>query len=300
MRITDALHSAARALRAIVDRLWRRTRAWAAAGLALTACERGGQRLDLTPPAAIVVPAASTVTEPAPAPPEQPLGKFQMTFYFIIHEAEMDGPRPAGASGGAANDNAEVSLASVGAPLTVAAPAPDLVPLNDQACVPLAHVTRAFAAQVSMQGTGKLRDGRLVNVATRCQCGRPCFHIVPAHREWGTGGSGRSLVPFRSVAVDPAVVKMGSMLYIPALDGQRMPGPRGVGGFVHDGCVVAVDTGGGIDGHQLDLFVGRRAYYKALARRGGSHSWSKRVEVWSGSGRCEQKGGKLRRTAAAI
>ena len=298
MRITDALHSAARALRAIVDRLRRRSLAWAAAGLALTTCERGGQRLDLTPPAALVVPAVSAVPTPPPAPPEQPLGKFQMTFYFIIHEAEMDAPRAL--TGAAANDNAaDVSLAAIGAPLAVTAPAPDLVPLNDQACVPLAHVTRAFAAQVSMQGTGKLRDGRLVNVATRCQCGRPCFHIVPSHREWGTGGSGRSLVPFRSVAVDPAVVKMGSMLYIPALDGARMPGPRGVGGFVHDGCVVAVDTGGGIDGHQLDLFVGRRAYYKALARRGGSHSWSKRVEVWNGNGRCEQKGGKVRRTVAA-
>jgi 3D (Asp-Asp-Asp) domain-containing protein len=173
------------------------------------------------------------------------------------------------------------------------------VPLNDQHCRPLAHVTRAFAAQVQLQGTGKLRDGRLVNVATRCQCGRPCFHIVAASKEWGTGGSGKPLSPFRSVAVDPAIVPLGTTLYIPALDGVRMPGPRGVGGFIHDGCVIAVDTGGGIDGHQLDLFVGRRAYYKALARKGGSHGWAKSVEVWRGRGRCEYMGaGKVRRAAA--
>ncbi|MBK9030725.1 MAG: hypothetical protein IPL61_05195 [Myxococcales bacterium] len=289
MRITDDLHRAVRALRAIVDRLRRRSIAWLEAGLGLAACERGGQRLEMPPPEVAVSAPREVRPAPAPAPvSEVPIARFQMTFYFIIHEAEMEAPRPA-------NDNTsdEVSLAAIGA-----APAPELVPLKDQACVPLAHVTKAFAGQVMMQGTGKLRDGRMVNVATRCKCGRPCFHLVSPQRQWGTGGSGRALVPFRSVAVDPAVVKMGSLLYIPALDGMRMPGPAGVGGFVHDGCVVAVDTGGGIDGHQLDLFVGRRAYYKAMSKRGGSHSWSKSIEVWHGEGRCEQKGGKVRRSAA--
>ncbi len=294
MRITDALRRAARALRATLDRFRRRSVAWMAAGLGFAACDRPSQRLEMTPPIVAPAPAVAARVLPAPTPAEAPIGRFQMTFYFIIHEAEM-GSAPA------ANDNGDDDVAlAAGAPVAApAAPAaPALIPLNDQACVPLAHVTPAFAAQVAMQGTGRLRDGRLVNVASRCACGRRCFHIVPASKAWGTGGSGRALVPYRSVAVDPKVVKMGSLLYIPALDGLRMPGPAGVGGFVHDGCVVAVDTGGGIDGKQLDLFVGRRAYYKALARRGGSHSWSKSVEVWSGAGRCTQKGGGVRRSAA--
>lgn len=298
MRITDALRRAARALRATLDRFRRRSVAWMAAGLGFAACDRPSQRLELTPPIVAPAPAVAARVLPAPTPPEAPIGRFQMTFYFIIHEAEM-GSAPAAndnAGGGDATSAGDMTLAA-GAPVTATA-APALIPLNDQSCVPLAHVTPAFAAQVAMQGTGRLRDGRLVNVASRCACGRRCFHIVPASKAWGTGGSGRALVPYRSVAVDPKVVKMGSTLYIPALDGLRMPGPAGVGGFVHDGCVVAVDTGGGIDGHQLDLFVGRRAYYKALARRGGSHAWSKSVEVWSGAGRCTQKGGGVRRSAA--
>ena len=293
MRITDALHRAARALRATLDRFRRRSVAWMAAGLGLAACDRPSHRLDTTPPIVAPAPAVAARVLPPPAPAEAPIGRFQMTFYFIIHETEM-GAAPAANDNSSAGD--DITLAA-GAPVD-AAPAPDLIPLNDQACNPLAHVSRAFAAQVTMQGTGRLRDGRLVNVASRCKCGNRCFHIVPASKAWGTGGSGRALVPYRSVAVDPAVVKMGSLLYIPALDGMRMPGPTGVGGFVHDGCVVAVDTGGGIDGHQLDLFVGRRAYYKALARRGGSHSWSKSIEVWRGAGRCTQKGGQVRRSAA--
>jgi hypothetical protein len=120
-----------------------------------------------------------------------------MTFYFIIHEAEMTpandnavaGPAVAGSAGApdAGVDSTEVTLAAAG-------PGGDLVPLNDQHCRPLAHVTRAFADQVQLQGTGKLRDGRLVNVATRCQCGRPCFHIVAASKEWGTGGKRQAAV----------------------------------------------------------------------------------------------------------
>ncbi|MEZ4400191.1 MAG: 3D domain-containing protein [Kofleriaceae bacterium] len=241
-------------------------------------------------PVALAAPAPAALPPPPPAPPPPtPIGEFQITFYYIIHEAEMAAP----ANDNALADSEDQSLAAMG-PLT---PPADLVPLRAQDCTPLAHVTKAFAGQVAMQGTGRLRDGRMVNVATGCKCGRPCFHVLQRHRTWGTGGSGRALVPFRSVAVDPKVIPMGSLLYLPALDGVRMPGPPGVGAFIHDGCVVAVDTGGGIQGQQLDLFVGRRAYYKGLARRGGSHAWSKHAEVWDGAGRCQQEGGKVRRAS---
>ena len=83
--------------------------------------------------------------------------------------------------------------------------------------------------------------------------------------QWGTAGSGQPLQPFRTVAVDPKVVKLGSLLYVPLLEGRTMPGRAPWGGFVHDGCVVADDTGGHIDGNQLDLFVGRKAYFLGLS-----------------------------------
>ena len=72
------------------------------------------------------------------------------------------------------------------------------------------------------------------------------------------------------------------------------------GGFVHDGCVVADDTGGGIDGNQLDLFVGRRGYYLGVSGKGGSHAWAKHVPVFDGTKICERKGRKVARKAGAI
>lgn len=237
--------------------------------------------------ATVVAPAPDA--QPAPEPPEaRTLGEFQLTFYYVASEDEVD-PAPRRR---AANDNA-------GDDASLAASQPDLVPVYDRRCRPLASVSRAFAAQLTMQGTGRLLDGRVLNVAAPCDCPRtPCFHVLPSHRKWGMGGSGQPLEPFRTVAVDPRRVKLGSLLYVPELDGVRMPGPAPIGGFVHDGCVVAGDTGGGVQGAQLDLFVARRAYYKGLARRGGSHGWARRVEVLDGAERCQRVGGKVSRSAA--
>lgn len=61
------------------------------------------------------------------------------------------------------------------------------------------------------------------------------------------------LMAFRTIAVDPAKIKMGTILYIPAL--------RGLGFwkhgelFAHDGYVVASDRGGAIEGNHIDMFV---------------------------------------------
>jgi 3D (Asp-Asp-Asp) domain-containing protein len=61
------------------------------------------------------------------------------------------------------------------------------------------------------------------------------------------------LMAFRTIAVDPAKIKMGTVLYIPEL--------RGLGFwkhgelFAHDGYVVASDRGGAIEGNHIDMFV---------------------------------------------
>ena len=289
MRIVDALHRAARALRATVDRL-RRATAWVmAAGLPLFATCQPAER-------SIPIPAAPPAPRPAvvvaaPPPPEQPLGAFRVTMYYITAEDEIDGPRR---TPQIELDDDDPTMAAMGD----VAPVPDLVPMFGKDCQPLVHVSPAFAKQARMQGTGRLRDGRLINVAGKCPCAGMCFHIPPKQREWGTGGGGKALVPFRMVAVDPRVVPMGSLLYLPDLDGMRMPGRPPHGGFIHDGCVIAADTGGGIKGHEIDLFVGRKVYVGALARRGGSHSWLRHVSVWRGAGRCTEGDGKVTRSAA--
>ncbi|MCE9579631.1 MAG: hypothetical protein K8W52_41305 [Deltaproteobacteria bacterium] len=222
-----------------------------------------------------------------------------MTFYYLIVEDEVPARRRKSVDsvhdlGG----NNEVLAA-------VAPSAPD--PQDDRvtiyegkSCASLAEVSRRYAAELTLQGSGQLNDGRVLNIWGNCSCPRsPCFQVAGDRSKWGLAGNGRVLSPFRTVAVDPKVVPLGTLLYIPELDGLRMPGREPIGGFIHDGCVVADDTGGGVKGKQVDLFVGRKAYWQGLARRGGSHAWARHITVYPGAGKCTRDGGRVSRSAAA-
>ncbi|MEM9489085.1 MAG: 3D domain-containing protein [Myxococcota bacterium] len=205
-----------------------------------------------------------SAAEDAPAPPksaaadDQPLelGEFQLTYYWVAHQKR---------------DKKEVQLYT-------------------QRCKPLAKVSRAFARRLGREGTGKLSDGRTINISGTCKCPRsPCYFALSDDQRWGVGVGHRPLSPFRSVAVDPEIVPIGTLLYIPELDGLTVPGRRPWGGFVHDGCVVADDRGGAIEGKELDLFMVKKSHYQAFDRR---HRL-KRVSVQDGRHRCKQQNGKL-------
>lgn len=239
-----------------------------------------------------VTPAAPTAEVPAETGPHQ-LGFFSITFYYVIGEEEIPAhvaakkPEPA-------NDNGsdDQQLADI-------APVQEVTTLYAGDCKPIAEVAPEFASQLALQGTGKLKDGRVLNIWGSCSCAHsPCFKVT--ENQWGSAGSGRPLQPFRTVAVDPKVIKIGSLLYVPLLEGRTMPGRSPWGGFVHDGCVVADDVGGGIDGNKLDLFVGRKAYFLGLSGREGLHSWAKHVEVYDGSKICERKGREIGRRVGSI
>jgi 3D (Asp-Asp-Asp) domain-containing protein len=238
------------------------------------------------PPATVPVEQApvSVAEEPVEDTGPKQLGKFNITFYYVVGEDELK--RPA---------NGNQSNASINPP------AADDVTIyaGGGSCDPIAQVSRTFAQQLRIQGTGKLRDGRVLNVFGACKCDySPCFKVIS--QQWGTAGTGRPLHPFRTVAVDPKLVKLGSLLYIPLLEGRTMPGRAPWGGFVHDGCVVADDTGGGIKYRQIDLFVGKRGWFLGLSGSGGSHSWARHVPVFDGSAVCERKGRKVARKTGAI
>lgn len=258
-------------------------------------------------------PAAEAVAATADAGVEQTtprqLGKFNITFYYVIGEDEVKSKKkakpPVRVEKAVANDNQLADdtdgLVEGEAELAAVAP-PDLVPIygpGKTTCKPIAEVTREFAQQLRVQGTGKLRDGRVLNVWGHCSCATsPCFKVTAL--QWGNAGTGRPLHPFRTVAVDPKVIKLGSLLYIPQLEGRTMPGRAPWGGFVHDGCVVADDTGGGIRGKQLDLFVGRKGWFFGLSGRRGSHSWARHVPVFDGAKICERKGRRVAKKSGAI
>lgn len=251
---------------------------------------------------------AHEISSPAPAPAAtvddgpKPIGAFNITFYYVAEEPVVAKHAASKTQLLAANDNRGAGSSSTESDvdLTAIVPSDNVTLYSDvDSCEPIAEVSREFANQLALQGTGKLKDGRLLNIWGRCNCDHsPCFKVTDT--QWGTAGSGKSLQPFRTVAVDPRIIKVGTLLYVPLLEGRTMPGRSPWGGFVHDGCVVADDTGGGIDGNQLDLFVGRKAYFLGISGSGGSHAWARHVPVFDGSKICERKGRQIARKAGAI
>lgn len=109
-----------------------------------------------------------------------------------------------------------------------------------------------FVKALKMEGSGLLSDGRVINYNGRCKFGvGKCFdELDRSTHPYGRGAKLRPLVPFKSVAVDPRLIPIGEPLYIPEFDGLYMPD-----GSVHDGCVRADDTGGGIKKRKMDFFV---------------------------------------------
>jgi 3D (Asp-Asp-Asp) domain-containing protein len=253
----------------------------------------GCQGPTVTPTATKIDNKAGMITQPTREVSDEPkpIGEFSITFYYVIGEDEITAKQPKPANDNAADSSAE---------LAAVAPSQDQVSLYEAGtCAPIAEVSHEFANQLAIQGTGKLHDGRVLNIWGRCKCSNsPCFKVT--ENQWGTAGSNHPLQPFRTVAVDPKIVKLGSLLYVPLLEGRTMPGRAPWGGFVHDGCVVADDTGGHIDGNRLDLFVGRKAYFLGLSGSGSSHAWAKHVPIYDGSRICERKGRKVSRKSGAI
>jgi 3D (Asp-Asp-Asp) domain-containing protein len=153
----------------------------------------------------------------------------------------------------------------------------------------LSRTSEAFHREISLEGTGRLRDGRLLNFSERCGCARPafrgnriCYEVMDVARfPWGRGAkfgeASAPLVPFRTVAVDPSVVPLGTVLFVPAWRGRVWPGGR-----VSDGCVRAEDTGSLIAGRHLDLFVGSARFAELL----DSVHTVERVRVYEGTSAC--------------
>ncbi len=84
---------------------------------------------------------------------------------------------------------------------------------------------------------------------------RTQFTEVTSFAPFGLGTADYKLVPFRTIAVDPEFIPLGSVLYIPGLRGVSIELPNGMM-VTHDGYVFAADVGGAIDGNHIDFFTG--------------------------------------------
>lgn len=168
------------------------------------------------------------------------VGRFKNTYYDFPSEREL--------SGGAA------------------------VRLYDASCQPVAQVSSEFFERMCVQGSGTLTSGDTVSFAKRdCSCAatcprtqqRLCFdRLDAASFPWGRGATGRPITALRSLAVDPSVVPMGSLVYVPEFDGLSLPG-----GAEHDGCFIAQDRGMWVKGRHIDVFAGTPAMRMTLEKQ---------------------------------
>jgi 3D (Asp-Asp-Asp) domain-containing protein len=96
-----------------------------------------------------------------------------------------------------------------------------------------------------MEGTGLLKSGELVNIGLNDKV----FAVVDQKKHpYGIGSDDNSIYPFTSVASND--LKLGTKLYVKAIDGLLMPT-----GQTHNGCLRVDDSGDSFSGCQLDFFV---------------------------------------------
>jgi 3D (Asp-Asp-Asp) domain-containing protein len=125
----------------------------------------------------------------------------------------------------------------------------------------IAYACPRFVDDLTMEGTGLTWDDRLLNWDGR-EGARACFvEVDRGSYPYGIGVAGYSLVPFRSLAVDRRFIPIGHTVEMAELAGLRLPD-----GSLHDGCFVAVDGGGAIVGHHMDLFVPSEADWQRLSQ----------------------------------
>ncbi|MCM2322128.1 MAG: 3D domain-containing protein [Oligoflexia bacterium] len=165
-------------------------------------------------------------------PAETILGTFRNTYYYIAYESDYR--------------NAKVDTT--------------ILDMQDRI---LAQVSTPFKKSLAMEGTGKLLDGRVVNFAGR-KNGETRYRFTQS--PYGDGIGVCQLMPFRTIAVDPSRIPLGSLVRIDETVGMVLPD-----GTVHDGLWRAEDIGSAIKGDRIDIFIGTKGDSPVLARQGITH-----------------------------
>ena len=164
----------------------------------------------------------------------------------------------------------------------------------DSSCKKIVTVSSDFYTALCIEGSGKLKDGRVINYAKSCSCAAPCGYksaktcysvLDKTKYPWGAGSKSKALVPFRSWAVDTSLIAHGTALYVKEWDGVQIPKQGSIGGFTHDGCFRADDVGGAIKGKHIDYFSGTKAMYQALSK--GDLASGKYLTVNKNAGKCK-------------
>ena len=121
-------------------------------------------------------------------------------------------------------------------------------PLRTREGQVIAQVGAKFRRQLDVEGSARLRDGRVVNIEGTFH-GESRFLVIE-HAPFGVGAPGYKLMPYRTVSADPKRIPLGAVLFVPALVGVRLPS-----GELHDGFCFAHDTHGGA-ADSIGIFAG--------------------------------------------
>lgn len=142
------------------------------------------------------------------------LGRFKITFYWYVEEDQYSGKRN--------------------------------TPLYTTDHKLLGYFPAEFVKDFRIESCALLSDGRMISYlkqANRCQ-------IV----DEPLGTNGFTLMPLKSIAVDPAVIPMGSTVFIP----EAVDVPIGNNTF-HNGVFKAHDIGSAIKGNRIDVYLGPKS-----------------------------------------
>ncbi|ORX78738.1 hypothetical protein K493DRAFT_391515 [Basidiobolus meristosporus CBS 931.73] len=128
----------------------------------------------------------------------------------------------------------------------------------------IAKVSKSFANAARMEGTARLNNGKIVNLACSCGSGYNCFmELDPKRYPFGLGSRSNALKPFISISAND--LPYGSKVMVNQLKGLKMPN-----GITHNGCVRVDDKGWSFGNNHIDLLVGDKKYYDQISRNYGS------------------------------
>ena len=171
-------------------------------------------------------------------------------------------------------------------------PSSETTGIYTSSCEKIADVSIRYSDLACIEGTGQLNDGRLINYASTCRCGRPCptggtvcWSVLDTTQfPWGKGARNNPLHPLRSLAVDRSIIPLGRTIYIPSWDGMIIPALSGLAGFEHDGCFRTDDVGGAIQGTHIDIFSGTSEMRRYLETQIPTQT---QMPAYWGTGRCD-------------
>jgi len=150
------------------------------------------------------------------------LGRFKVTYYWAVDEAEYPTSRSS--------------------PIYLA---------DGQL---LGRFSAAFVKAFRVEAAASLKDGRRISYLKKANRAKVVDKFL--------GCGGYTLTELKSIAVDPRLIPLGSVVYIPQAENVSVDG-QALGGVFY-----AHDVGSAIKGKHIDVFVGRKQNMDAFTSAG--------------------------------